>query len=77
MLSVKRYAGLRADLFPAVSFTLVSADNELIPAERGLIRANGGDSYWDVALSSGKVWSEKEDRGYSRAVFPLPAVEHP
>ncbi len=71
MLSERRYANRRADLFPAVSFGLTSEGSDLIPADRDLIRAEAGESYWDITLSPGKVWSEACDRGMSRAVFPF------
>ncbi|MDH3742411.1 MAG: serine hydrolase [Hyphomicrobiales bacterium] len=69
MLSQRRYHNLRADLFPGVDVPLVSRDGELIPLERDLIRAPDGDSYWDITVSPGKVWSVPGDRGFSRGVF--------
>ncbi|NNE24123.1 MAG: hypothetical protein HKN11_16090, partial [Rhizobiales bacterium] len=71
MLSQRRYHNLRADLFPGVDVPFASKDGDLIPLERGLIRAPGGDSYWDITVSPGKVWSVPGDRGFSRGVFPF------
>lgn len=71
MLSATRYAGLRADLFPGVPLNLMSDGDLLVPLQRDLIRAPSGDSYWDISLSPGRVWSEPGDHGLSRAVFPF------
>ena len=70
-LSSKRYAGRRADLFPTVDVTLISDGDNLIPVNRELLRALTGDSYWDVAVAPGRVWSEPGDGGMSRAVLPF------
>ena len=71
MLSERRYNNLRADLFPGVEVSFVSMDEDLIPIERDLVRAPDGDSYWDISLSPGKVWSVPGDKGLSRGVFPF------
>ncbi len=71
VLSAKRFNGKRADLFPAVSFAITSEGDTLIPVDRDLIRASSGESYWDVTLSPGKVWSEPGDQGMSRALIPF------
>lgn len=71
MLSQRRYHNLRADLFPGVDVSFVSKNGDLIPLERDLIRAPDGDSYWDLTVSPGKVWSVPGDKGFSRGVFPF------
>lgn len=71
MLCADLYAGLRADLFPAVTIDLTSEYGDLIPLNRDLIRARDGKSYWDITVSPGNVWSERGDRGMSRACFPF------
>ena len=71
ILSRQDYAGRRADLFPGVALRLVSDGDDLVPLDRDLIRAPAGNSYWDISLSPGKVWSEPADNGFSRAVFPF------
>ena len=63
--------GKRIDYFPAVQFRLASVDNVLVPLDRGLLRDPDGQSYWDVSLSPGQVWSESEDGNWSRAALPF------
>jgi len=70
-LSSSLYAGRRADLFPGVTLDLVSDGDDLIPVERDLLRAPQGESFWDLAVAPGQVWSEPGDRGMSRAVLPF------
>ncbi len=61
----------RADLFPCVELTLVTAGGHLIPVCRGLVRSTAGQSYWDVVFSPGKVWTEPEDHSKHRVVLPF------
>ena len=63
--------GKAIDLFPAARFRLVSDGSDLVPLDRDLLRNPEGESYWDVTLSPGKVWSEPEDGGWSRAALPF------
>ncbi len=63
--------GQRVDLFPAVSFRLASDGKILVPLDRGLLRDPAGNSYWDVTLSPGQIWSEPGDDGWSRAALPF------
>jgi len=57
--------------FPALEFTVTTCDGELLPAVRTLIRKPDPDSYWDVMVGPGRVWSEPGDGGMSRAAFPF------
>lgn len=61
----------RVDYFPAVQFRLASVDDVLVPLDRGLLRDPDGQSYWDVSLSPGRVWSELDDGNWSRAALPF------
>lgn len=61
----------RIDYFPAVQFRLASVDGVLVPLDRDLLRNPDGQSYWDVSLSPGRVWSELDDGNWSRAVLPF------
>ena len=61
--------------FPALRLDFVSADGDLIPAEREIIRTTG-DSYWDVIVDPGRTWSEPGDGGLSRASFPFVLMNH-
>ena len=66
-----RYLGRRIDLFPACELGFVADGDDLIPAERGIQRPLGGESFWDIIVSPGRVWSEPGDGGRSRAAFPF------
>ncbi len=62
----------RADgWFPAVALSFISHDGFLIPVEPGIVRGNGTKSTWDVIVSPGRIWSEADDDGRSRASFPF------
>ncbi len=63
--------GEAVDLFPKVSLRLTSHDGDLIPLDRDLLRDPEGNSYWDVSLSPGRVWSEAADGDWSRAALPF------
>ena len=59
------------DLFPATRLRLASDNGELLPLDRDLLRDPEGNSYWDVTLSPGRVWSEQGDGQWSRATLPF------
>lgn len=59
------------DLFPKSRLRLVSNNGDLIPIDRDLLRDPDGNSYWDITLSPGRVWSEPQDDGWSRAALPF------
>lgn len=61
----------RINLFPAATLRLASDVDALLPVDRDLIRDIEGNSYWDLTLSPGKVWTEVEDNGWSRAALPF------
>lgn len=63
--------GKKPQLFPGVALQFVSHGAYLVPLERGIIEPPGGDSYWQIHVSPGRVWSEEGDRGKSRASFPF------
>lgn len=58
---------------PAFSVGIFSNNGLLIPAEQNIIRSDSS-SPWDIILSSGKVWSEPGDSGWSRASLPFTLV---
>ncbi len=62
--------GKRTQLFPAVELRFESHDGHLVPADRGILRGTG-DSYWQIQVEPGRVWSETGDGGLSRASFPF------
>jgi len=59
------------DLFPATRLRLASDNGELVPLDRNLFRDPKGNSYWDITLSPGRVWSEQGDGQWSRAALPF------
>lgn len=63
--------GKAIDLFPKVSLRLASHRGNLVPLDRDLLRDHGGNSYWDISLSPGRVWSEPADGSWSRAALPF------
>ena len=58
-------------IFPTVTIPFFSYEGYLVPAVREIIPAEGQGSYWDVIFSPGRVWSESDDQGMSRASFPF------
>ena len=63
--------GKKPQLFPAADLAFVSHDGYLVPAQRDIIIPAGSDSYWQIQVSPGRVWSEPGDEGWSRAAFPF------
>lgn len=60
------------DQFPAFMVDFIAHRGELIPRHRGLIDTRESiDGGWDVIVGTGKVWSERGDKEWSRASFPL------
>lgn len=59
------------DLMPSARLRLTSDNGDLVPLDRDLLRDLTGNSYWDLTLSPGKVWSEPTDGRWSRAVLPF------
>jgi CubicO group peptidase (beta-lactamase class C family) len=65
------YLGKRIDLFPKCALEFITASSTLIPTNRDIQRPLGGNSYWDIILSPGRIWAEPDDNGWSRAAFPF------
>ncbi len=63
--------GQPIDRFPRVSFGLCIHEETLLPIQRDLLRDADGESYWDLSLSPGRVWSEPDDDKWSRASLPF------
>jgi hypothetical protein len=69
--------GKDPQFFPGAELQFFTEAGDLVPVDRDVIRigsAEGGRSYWDVLLQPGRVWSEAEDGGWSRASFPFALV---
>ncbi len=57
---------------PGFDFEFIQDGSHLIPVRRGLISTT--HPLWDYFIGPGRVWSNKNDRGYSRAAFPFALV---
>lgn len=70
--------GRDALLFPAISLTLFSDGDLLVPLQRGSmvreVAAKSPRSYWRVIPQTGRVWREPGDGEWSRAALPLMLV---
>ncbi|MBT4522536.1 MAG: serine hydrolase [Halieaceae bacterium] len=66
-----KIAGKITQLFPGIALHFVSHEGYLVPVERDLLIAADSDSYWQIQISPGRVWSEENDEGMSRASFPF------
>ena len=64
-------------LFPGVAISFFTDKGDLVPFTQDVIRYasnNQGRSYWDVIVQPGRVWSQPDDSGWSRAGFPFALV---
>jgi len=57
----------------AFSFEFVQDGSSLIPAQQGLVYTGNAD--WNYIVGPGKVWSQSDDSGYTRASFPFALIE--
>ncbi|MCA9932607.1 MAG: serine hydrolase [Ardenticatenaceae bacterium] len=57
--------------FPGFTAEFFTYDDYLVPANREIMLSTGDNSRWQLILSPGKVWSEPDDEGWSRASFPF------
>ncbi len=62
------------DYFPGFSLDFFTHGTYLVPVQRETIHAFGDQSYWQIIVSPGTVWSEPGDQGMSRASFPFTLV---
>ena len=64
-------------LFPGVAISFFTDKGELVPFTQDVIRYASDDhgrSYWDIIVQPGRVWSQPNDSGWSRAGFPFALV---
>ena len=54
------------------SFEFVQDGSYLIPAQQGLVYT--GNKAWNYIVGPGRVWTESDDSGYTRASFPFALV---
>ena len=63
--------GRKTQLFPGVALEFVSVGGYLVPARRDVQWVPDSDSFWQIQVEPGLVWTEEEDNGKSRAAFPF------
>jgi hypothetical protein len=64
-------------LFPTAQISFFTAGDDLVPFTQETIlsgSAGRGNSYWDLIVQPGSVWSDSRDNGWSRAGFPFALV---
>jgi len=66
-------AGLRVNLLPDFSFTLIQHGGVLLPVLRGPQRMQ--HPYWEYIIEPGRVWQEDADGDWSRASLPFALKE--
>ncbi len=57
--------------FPGFSVEFFTYEDNLVSVQREVLLSPGEKSFWKIILSPGKVWSEPDDDGMSRASFPF------
>jgi len=73
-LEYRQVMGRDAQLFPGVTLEFFSHEGDLVPVTQDVITPPGQtetDSFWQIIVQPGLVWSEPEDDGWSRASFPF------
>jgi hypothetical protein len=55
------------------SFEFVQDGSYLIPAQQGLVYT--GNTAWNYIVGPGRVWTQSDDSGYTRASFPFALIE--
>jgi len=71
MLAPAALDGRKTQLFPAVDLAFVAYDGYLVPVDRHILVSKDGESFWEIQVSPGRVWSQPGDEGMSRAAFPF------
>ena len=69
--------GRNPRLFPGVALSFFTDQDDLVPFTQDVIRYGSGQqghSYWDIIVQPGRVWSQPDDAGWSRAGFPFALV---
>lgn len=67
------WAGEKVGTFPAFKAKFFSYNDHLVPLERNML-LKGEDSTWNIILAPGRIWTEPDDKVYSRASFPFTLV---
>ena len=73
-LADREVMGLDAQMFPGAVLEFFTHDGELVPVTQNVITPPAElaeDSFWQIIVQPGLVWSEPDDDGWSRASFPF------
>jgi hypothetical protein len=76
-IAPKLVLGRNPQLFPAVDLAFFTDGGDLVPLTQDVIRSasiDRGQSFWDIIVQPGRVWSEPADGGWSRAAFPFALI---
>ena len=63
--------GKATQTLPALGIEFFSVDGYLVPVVRDLLNHSDPDNFWQLQADPGRVWSEPDDNGMSRASFPF------
>jgi hypothetical protein len=77
LFSPRLVMGRDPKLFPGVAISFFTDNGDLVPFTQDVIRygsSGRGRSYWDIIVQPGRVWSQPNDGGWSRAGFPFALV---
>jgi hypothetical protein len=77
VLASRRILGRDPKLLPGTAIAFFTHGRDLVPFTQDVIRvasAGVGNSFWDIIVQPGEVWSEPGDGDWSRAAFPFALV---
>lgn len=70
----RKVLGKDPQIFPGAALQFYSYNDDLVPVTQEVITPSpelSNNSYWELVVQPGKVWSEPGDNGWSRASFPF------
>jgi hypothetical protein len=73
-LKSRKVLGKDPQIFPGVALQFFSHNDDLVPVTQDVITPSpklSNNSYWEIVVQPGKIWSEPGDKGLSRASFPF------
>ena len=73
-LQYRQVMGRDAEMFPGVTLEFFSDEGALVPVTQEIIvprETDAANSFWNLIVQPGRVWSESGDNGWSRASFPF------
>lgn len=73
-LETREVMGFDAQMFPGVELEFFTHEGDLVPLTQDVITPPAdlaNDSFWQILVQPGLVWSEPDDGGWSRAAFPF------